>query len=64
MFTCRNQACQARWDAADLSFANEGQGFIFRCPQCGARNPVSQHTLPGGAVEFRQGAAGPDKPAR
>lgn len=54
MFTCRNQSCGAQWDAADVDIHNEGQGLLFRCPQCGARNYVESVTKPDGTVAYKQ----------
>ncbi|MDR5853275.1 hypothetical protein P9239_17745 [Caballeronia sp. LZ062] len=54
MFTCRNQSCQAEWEPSDVVIKNEGQGLLFRCPMCGARNYVTRHDSPDGAVSYEQ----------
>ena len=54
MFTCRNQSCEAQWELSDVVIKNEGQGLLFRCPMCGARNYVTRHQSPGGEVTFEQ----------
>jgi len=53
-YTCQNQPCRAKWDAAELAFVNEGQGYFFRCPICGARNKVVQKTLADGTTVYQQ----------
>lgn len=37
-FICRNQSCGNPWEPSDVVIKNEGQGPLFRCPMCGARN--------------------------
>lgn len=54
MFTCRNQSCQAKWEQSDLVFKNEGQGLLFRCPMCGARNYVEKVEAEGGTIVYEQ----------
>jgi hypothetical protein len=54
MYTCRNQPCGAQWEASDLEFKNEGQGYFFRCPLCGSRNKVVEHTADDGARTYEQ----------
>jgi hypothetical protein len=54
MYTCQNQPCRASWEASDLDFVNEGQGYFFRCPICGARNKVTEKVLPDGTRRFEQ----------
>ncbi|SAK43408.1 hypothetical protein AWB81_00234 [Caballeronia arationis] len=54
MFTCRNQPCGANWEVSDVDIHNEGQGLLFRCPQCGARNRVIRHEAADGAVTYEQ----------
>ncbi len=54
MFTCRNQSCQARWALSDVIIKNEGQGLLFRCPMCGARNYVEKVEAKDGAVLYEQ----------
>lgn len=38
MFVCQNQSCGAQWSPDEVEIRNEGQGPLFRCPLCGARN--------------------------
>ncbi|CAN7147816.1 hypothetical protein LJR230_000035 [Trinickia sp. LjRoot230] len=54
MFTCRNQSCGAQWAQSDVVVKNEGQGLLFRCPMCGARNYVERVDTKDGSVVFRQ----------
>jgi uncharacterized Zn finger protein len=54
MFTCRNQSCGADWTPADVVIKNEGQGLLFRCPMCGARNYVTRHDSPDGETTYEQ----------
>ncbi|SDV46754.1 hypothetical protein [Chitinasiproducens palmae] len=54
MFTCRNQPCRAEWQLSDIDIENEGQGLLFRCPICGARNPVIRHDGADGIVRYEQ----------
>jgi uncharacterized Zn finger protein len=54
MFTCRNQSCEAQWETSDVVIKNEGQGLLFRCPMCGARNYVARHESPEGDVSYEQ----------
>lgn len=54
MFVCGNQACGARWELSEVQIRNEGQGLVFRCPQCGARNHVKARTAPDGSTTYRQ----------
>jgi predicted RNA-binding Zn-ribbon protein involved in translation (DUF1610 family) len=54
MFVCGNQACGARWKADEVQIRNEGQGLVFRCPQCGARNHVEARTAADGSTVYRQ----------
>jgi hypothetical protein len=37
-FVCRNQSCGTPWEQTEVVIKNEGQGPLFRCPLCGARN--------------------------
>ncbi len=59
MLVCQNQPCGARWDPAELTIRNEGQGLIFRCPLCGARNHVKARTRADGTVTYAQQAREP-----
>ncbi|WJF90027.1 hypothetical protein QS306_13130 [Paraburkholderia bonniea] len=54
MFTCRNQSCDAKWELADVLIKNEGQGLLFRCPMCGARNYVERFDDEEGNVLYEQ----------
>jgi uncharacterized Zn finger protein len=54
VLTCRNQSCQAQWDLADVVIKNEGQGLLFRCPMCGARNYVEKFEADDGTVVYEQ----------
>ncbi|WP_432259853.1 hypothetical protein [Cupriavidus sp. TMH.W2] len=54
MFVCGNQACGARWELDEIQIRNEGQGPVFRCPQCGARNHVEARTARDGSTVYRQ----------
>ncbi|KND61375.1 hypothetical protein BVER_04276 [Candidatus Burkholderia verschuerenii] len=54
MFICRNQSCGAEWALSDVVIKNEGQGLLFRCPMCGARNYVERHDSPEGEVSYEQ----------
>lgn len=57
MLTCRNQSCGAQWALADVTIKNEGQGDMFRCVVCGARNPVTRRVLPDGTVVVEEDRA-------
>jgi predicted RNA-binding Zn-ribbon protein involved in translation (DUF1610 family) len=61
MFTCRNQPCGANWEVSDVDIHNEGQGLLFRCPQCGARNHVVRHEAADGALTYEQQDPAPVK---
>lgn len=54
MFTCQNQSCQTTWERKDVTVVNEGQGPLFRCPICGARNMLVAKTRPDGEVVYTQ----------
>jgi hypothetical protein len=54
VFTCRNQSCEAQWALSDVIIKNEGQGLLFRCPMCGARNYVEKFEDEEGAVLYEQ----------
>ncbi|WP_244814763.1 hypothetical protein [Caballeronia sp. Lep1P3] len=54
MFTCRNQSCGTQWELSDVVVKNEGQGLLFRCPMCGARNYVTRHQSQEGEVSYEQ----------
>jgi hypothetical protein len=54
VFTCRNQSCEAQWEQSDVVIKNEGQGLLFRCPMCGARNYVERFDGDDGSVLYEQ----------
>jgi uncharacterized Zn finger protein len=54
MFTCRNQSCDAQWETSDVVIKNEGQGLMFRCPMCGARNYVERFDADDGTIVYEQ----------
>lgn len=54
MFVCGNQACGASWEPDEVQIRDEGQGLMFRCPQCGARNHVVARTAKDGSTSYRQ----------
>ena len=64
MFICRNQPCGAEWQLADVLIKNEGQGLMFRCPMCGARNKVLRHDAPDGTITYEQDKFGPAETCR
>jgi uncharacterized Zn finger protein len=54
VFTCRNQPCGASWEQSEVVIKNEGQGLLFRCPMCGARNYVDRIEAEDGSVVYEQ----------
>jgi uncharacterized Zn finger protein len=54
MFTCRNQSCGQSWQLSDVVIKDEGQGLLFRCPMCGARNYVERFEDDEGHVLYEQ----------
>jgi hypothetical protein len=54
VFTCRNQSCQAQWEPSEVTIKNEGQGLLFRCPMCGARNYVERFEADDGSIVYEQ----------
>ncbi|MFS8975711.1 hypothetical protein PO002_14585 [Cupriavidus necator] len=52
-YTCQNQSCGTRWESTEVNVANEGQGPLFRCPICGARNALAAREEDGVTV-YRQ----------
>ena len=54
MLICRNQSCQAQWEPSDVVIKNEGQGLLFRCPMCGARNYVEKFEAEDGTIVYEQ----------
>jgi len=53
-FICRNQSCGTPWEPNEVSIHNEGQGLLFRCPLCGARNYVERFEAEDGSVVYEQ----------
>jgi hypothetical protein len=53
-YTCQNQSCGASWDASEVAVVNEGQGPLFRCPLCGARNRLVSRVERDGETVYRQ----------
>ncbi|MCY0389452.1 hypothetical protein OVY01_20100 [Robbsia sp. Bb-Pol-6] len=63
MFTCRNQPCRSEWELSDVDIHDEGQGLLFRCPVCGARNKVEQIAAADGTTRYEQsGSPSPTSP--
>ncbi len=56
-FVCINQPCRAEWQLSDVDIHNEGQGLLFRCPMCGARNKVTRVDDVDGEARYVQGEA-------
>lgn len=56
-FVCINQPCRAEWQLSDVDIHNEGQGLLFRCPMCGARNKVTRVDDVEGEARYMQGEA-------
>jgi hypothetical protein len=54
MFTCRNQSCGTPWEPTEVVIKNEGQGLLFICPLCGARNYVERFEADDGSAVFKQ----------
>ncbi len=54
MFVCQNQPCGARWAPDEVEIHNEGQGPLFRCPLCGARNHLQARHGRDGTVTYKQ----------
>ncbi|MGO4302516.1 hypothetical protein [Cupriavidus sp. RAF12] len=54
MFVCQNQSCGAQWAHGEVTIKNEGQGPLFRCPLCGARNRLMASNKSDGSVEYKQ----------
>ncbi|QYY28265.1 hypothetical protein K2O51_10235 [Cupriavidus pinatubonensis] len=52
-YTCQNQSCGTRWESTEVVVVNEGQGPLFRCPICGARNVLAAREE-GGVTVYRQ----------
>jgi len=53
-FVCRNQSCGASWEPSEVAIHNEGQGLLFRCPLCGARNYVERVEAKDGTATYVQ----------
>ena len=41
-------------EESDVVIKNEGQGLLFRCPMCGARNYVERFDGDDGSVHYEQ----------
>ena len=54
MFTCINQSCGTQWELSDIVIKDEGQGPLFRCALCGARNYVKRVETKDGRVIYKQ----------
>jgi len=54
VFTCRNQSCGTQWETSDVVIKDEGQGLLFRCPLCGARNYLERFEDDEGNVVYEQ----------
>ncbi|AEA62675.1 conserved hypothetical protein [Burkholderia gladioli] len=54
LFTCRNQSCGTPWELADVVIKDEGQGDLFRCPLCGARNYLYRYEDENGNPVYEQ----------
>jgi hypothetical protein len=54
VFTCRNQSCGTQWEQSDVVIKDEGQGLLFRCPLCGARNYLERFEDDEGNVVYEQ----------
>lgn len=54
VFTCKNQSCGTQWELSDVVIKDEGQGPLFRCPLCGARNYVERLEADEGTIAYRQ----------
>lgn len=54
MFTCKNQSCSTQWELSDVVIKDEGQGPLFRCAVCGARNYVKRIETKDGTVVYKQ----------
>jgi uncharacterized Zn finger protein len=53
-FVCRNQSCGTKWEQSEVVIKNEGQGPLFRCTLCGARNYLEQFEDNDGNVVYEQ----------
>ncbi|MBB0026646.1 MULTISPECIES: hypothetical protein [Ralstonia] len=54
MFICINQSCGTQWQLSDVVIKDEGQGPLFRCALCGARNYVERFEAADGTVVYEQ----------
>lgn len=54
VFTCKNQSCGTQWELSDVVIKDEGQGLLFRCAVCGARNYVERCEANDGTVVYEQ----------
>jgi uncharacterized Zn finger protein len=54
VFTCKNQSCGTQWELSEVVIKDEGQGPLFRCTLCGARNYVERFEADDGTVVYEQ----------
>ncbi|CAJ0890249.1 hypothetical protein R77564_03442 [Ralstonia sp. LMG 32965] len=54
VFTCINQSCGTQWQLSDVVIKDEGQGPLFRCALCGARNYLKRVETKDGRVIYKQ----------
>ncbi len=54
MFTCKNQSCGTQWELPDVVIKDEGQGLLFRCALCGARNYVERFEADDDTIVYEQ----------
>jgi hypothetical protein len=54
VFTCKNQSCGTQWELPSVVIKNEGQGPLFRCALCGARNYVERFETDDGTIVYEQ----------
>jgi hypothetical protein len=50
---------RAQWETSDVVIKDEGQGLLFRCPLCGARNYLERFEAEDGTVVYEQMAGRP-----
>ncbi|MEA3121424.1 MAG: hypothetical protein QOH33_979 [Paraburkholderia sp.] len=43
-----------QWEQSDVVIKNEGQGLLFRCPMCGARNYVERLDTHESSIVYKQ----------
>ena len=54
VLTCINQSCGTQWQLSDVVIKDEGQGPLFRCALCGARNYLKRVETKDGRVIYKQ----------